>query len=120
MPAPLLLSGGTHDQLYLVIRLSIAERMLGDDRGFFILDDPFVKSDIGRLKNQLQLLKSMAGAGWQILYFSAKKEVYDLLKTDVSTGLVQLIDLDGEPARPSALPLGPSPSADLFSDGPTY
>ena len=114
------LSGGTHDQLYLVIRLSIAERMLGDDRGFFILDDPFVKSDIGRLKNQLQLLKSMAGAGWQILYFSAKKEVYDLLKTDVSAGLVQLIDLDGEPARPSVLPPGPSPSADLFSDGTTY
>jgi uncharacterized protein YhaN len=116
------LSGGTLDQLYLVIRLSIAESMLGEGRGFFILDDPFVKSDVGRLKNQLQLLKNMVSDGWQVLYFSAKKEVYDLLKSDILAHDVQLIDLDDTLTsdvpplpRPAA-----QPSADLFSDGPTY
>ncbi|MDH3217340.1 MAG: AAA family ATPase [Candidatus Krumholzibacteria bacterium] len=117
------LSGGAFDQLYLAIRLSIAESIMGDRRGFFIFDDPFVKSDISRLKNQLELLRTIAASGWQILYFSAKKEVYDLMKADISAGRVKLITLDivgTEPsARPPTRPVARSP-ADLFSDGYSY
>jgi uncharacterized protein YhaN len=117
------LSGGALDQLYLAIRLSIAESMFGEERSFFILDDPFIKSDIDRLKNQLQLLKTIAASGWQVLYFSAKKEVYDLLRADISAHRVSLIRLDTRPAGPVPEPVTPPrpfPSADLFSDGPTY
>jgi uncharacterized protein YhaN len=117
------LSGGALDQLYFAVRLSIAESIFGEERGFFILDDPFIKSDINRLKNQVQLLKTMAASGWQVLYFSAKKEVHDLLKADILAKRVGLIRLDTEPAveipTRATRPVAP-PARDLFSDGPTY
>lgn len=117
------LSGGTFDQLYLAIRLSIAESMFGDRRGFFILDDPFIKSDSERLENQIQLLKAVAASGWQVLYFSAKKEVFDLLRADIRKGDVKLFELGRAPATAVPPPDKPRPTPypnDLFSDPRTY
>lgn len=71
------LSSGTYDQLYLTIRLGLGKALLKDKTGFFIMDDPFLKSDQKRLENQLELLLKMAKQGWQIIYFSAKNEVSD-------------------------------------------
>lgn len=116
------LSGGALDQLYFAIRLSIAESIFGDSRGFFILDDPFVKSDMRRLENQIHLLRKLIAAGWQVLYFSAKKEVHDLFKADVAARRARLVSLDAVSAAvPARAARVPSPSnADLFLDGPTY
>ena len=61
------LSGGALDQLYLSVRLSVAQGIMSDGRGFFLLDDAFVKADIDRLRNQLTLLKTLSESGWQIM-----------------------------------------------------
>jgi uncharacterized protein YhaN len=87
------LSSGTFDQLYFAVRLALGERLLPDGRGFFILDDPFVKSDSDRLRNQLNILRQMTHEGWQILLFSAKNELLQFLSEDVERGTIQLIPL---------------------------
>lgn len=74
------LSSGTYDQLYLTIRLGLGKALLKDKTGFFIMDDPFLKSDQKRIKNQLEILLKMVKEGWQIIYFSAKNEITDYLK----------------------------------------
>ena len=75
------LSSGTYDQLYLAIRLGLGEKLLNKKTGFFIMDDPFLKSDSDRLKKQLEILLNLSKAGWQVIYFSAKNEVRDYIKT---------------------------------------
>jgi exonuclease SbcC len=69
------LSAGTYDQLYLSIRLALGDQLLKEGKGFFIMDDPFLRSDSARLGRQLEALQRIAALGWQILYFSAKEEV---------------------------------------------
>lgn len=69
------LSSGTYDQLYLASRLSLADRLLGGEPGFLLLDDPFLTSDSNRLARQLDILSDLAEGGWQIVYFSVKEEV---------------------------------------------
>ncbi len=86
------LSGGAYDQLYLSIRLALAEKLLKGEPGFLIMDDPFIKSDDARLRRQLQTLLQIAAAGWQILYFSAKEEVREALAQDISKGEVNQIE----------------------------
>jgi len=84
------LSGGAYDQLYLSIRLAIGEQLLGGETGFFILDDPFVRADPDRLARQMDMLRDLNNRGWQVIYFSAKGEVRDLLKPDIESGEAKL------------------------------
>ena len=77
------LSAGAFDQLYLAIRLALGEAKFAQEKAFFILDDPFIKSDPRRLLNQIRLLKKMVEMGWQILYFSAKGEMKEALAEDI-------------------------------------
>jgi DNA repair protein SbcC/Rad50 len=86
------LSGGAYDQLYFCIRLALGEELLKGESGFFILDDPFIKSDEVRLRDQMQMLRHIAGRGWQILYFSAKTEVLAELNDDIAAGTALIID----------------------------
>jgi len=86
------LSGGAYDQLYFAVRLALGEELLKGEKGFFILDDPFIKSDRHRLIEQMQMLRYMVGQGWQVLFFSAKTEILDALKNDITENSVLLID----------------------------
>lgn len=86
------LSGGAYDQLYFAVRIGLGEELLKGDTGFFILDDPFIKSDIGRLHEQMAMLREIADRGWQILFFSAKAEVLETLEDDIDRNRVKLID----------------------------
>ncbi len=88
------LSGGTFDQLYLAIRASIAERMLPDSRGFFILDDPFLKADRDRMRALMKMLRLLVGRGWQVIYVTAKDDVVEALRPDIAASQVRLIELD--------------------------
>lgn len=88
------LSGGAFDQLYLAIRVSIAERMLPESKGFFILDDPFLKADRDRMRALMKMLRHLVGLGWQVIYVTAKDEVVDALRTDIAAGTVRLIELE--------------------------
>ncbi|NOZ64011.1 MAG: hypothetical protein GXO71_03610 [Caldiserica bacterium] len=89
------LSGGAYDQLYLSIRLTLGEKLLKGVKGFFILDDPFVKADSERLRRQVEVLKRISGRGWQIIYFSAKEEIKKALIGDIESGRVNYIDVPG-------------------------
>lgn len=83
------LSGGAYDQLYFSIRLALAESLLQGKKGFFILDDPFIKADAGRLKIMLGMLGAICREGWQVIYFSAKDEVKAALQEEIDAGRVQ-------------------------------
>jgi exonuclease SbcC len=89
------LSGGAYDQLYLAIRLALGERVLQGTKGFFIMDDPFVKADPARLQNQIEVLQRIAQLGWQVLYFSAKAEMKNALKTPIKRGAVNYLEIQG-------------------------
>jgi len=78
------LSSGAYDQLYFAIRLGLGQKLLDNQAGFFILDDPFIKSDQKRLRQQLDMLLNFSKNGWQIIYFSAKNEVRDYLENKVN------------------------------------
>ncbi len=87
------LSGGAYDQLYFSIRLALGERLLKGKKGFFILDDPFIKADPDRLGRQIEMLKRISGLGWQVMYFSAKEEIENALGSDIESGVVHRIDI---------------------------
>jgi len=89
------LSGGAHDQLYLCIRLALGERLLKGRKGFFILDDPFIKADPARLQRQIQTLRKISELGWQVIYFSAKGEIKDALKEDIEAGTINYVEVQG-------------------------
>ncbi|MDZ7859728.1 MAG: hypothetical protein U5O15_03510 [Candidatus Krumholzibacteriota bacterium] len=87
------LSGGAYDQLYFSVRLALGEKLLKDKRGFFIMDDPFIKADPERLQRQMETLKNIARRGWQIIYFSSKGEVKSVLEKDIRKGAVKYIEI---------------------------
>jgi HAMP domain-containing protein len=75
------LSRGTKDQMYLSIRLALAESILRGESGFFIFDDPFLASDLERRDTQTETLEKMIQEGWQILYFTANKNLAEEFKS---------------------------------------
>jgi len=89
------LSGGAYDQLYLSIRLTLGEKLLKGKKGFFIMDDPFIKSDPDRLKKQIETLKKISSLGWQVIYFSAKGEIKEIFEEDIKTGKINYVKIWG-------------------------
>jgi exonuclease SbcC len=89
------LSGGAYDQLYLSIRLALGEKLLKGRKGFFIMDDPLVKADPGRLQRQIQTLKKISELGWQVMYFSAKGEIKDALNEDIKGDTINYVKVQG-------------------------
>lgn len=83
------LSGGAYDQLYFSIRLALGESLFRGEKGFFILDDPFIKADGERLKKMLDMLGDISREGWQVVYFSAKDEVMAALEKEIEAGAVK-------------------------------
>jgi len=93
------LSGGAYDQLYLSIRLALGEKLLKGGKGFFIMDDPFVKASPDRLQRQIEMLKKISNLGWQIIYFTAKGEVKDALKEDINSKKINYLEIKRSPSR---------------------
>jgi exonuclease SbcC len=87
------LSSGAYDQLYLAVRLALGRRIAPDGTGFFIMDDPFIRSDPDRLARQMAMLGDIARKGWQVVYFSSKGEVKEALAKEIKKGAVTLIDI---------------------------
>ncbi|MGM0651239.1 MAG: ATP-binding protein [Bacillota bacterium] len=88
------LSGGAYDQLYFSIRLALGEKLMEGEKGFFILDDPFIKADPERLNELLSMLDSIASEGWQILYFSSKGEISEAFRQKISSGKVRELTIN--------------------------
>jgi len=89
------LSGGAYDQLYLSIRLALGEKLLKGEKGFFIMDDPFIKASQERLRRQVNMLKKISKQGWQIIYFTAKGEIKDALKDEIKEGNINYKEIQG-------------------------
>jgi uncharacterized protein YhaN len=89
------LSGGAYDQLYLAIRLALGERILQGTKGFFVMDDPFVKADPARLQKQIEVLTEISQSGWQVIYFSAKGEMKEMVKPLIKRGAVHCVEIQG-------------------------
>lgn len=87
------LSGGAYDQLYLSIRIALGEKLLKGNKGFFIMDDPFIKADKDRLQKQISILKRISKSGWQIIYFTAKDEVKSVLKKDIQRDKLNYVEI---------------------------
>lgn len=71
------LSQGTYDQLYLALRLSLAEDLIGDQAGFFLLDDAYLCADSSRLERMFELLIELVEKGWQIVYFTMDDRIFN-------------------------------------------
>jgi len=85
-----MLSKATRDQLYLAIRIDLGTKILKGVDGFFIMDDAFLASDSNRLRMQMDRLKQLSDMGWQILYFTAKKEVFEALQNTTNNKPIKL------------------------------
>jgi uncharacterized protein YhaN len=57
------------------------------------MDDPFIKADPDRLRRQVEMLKVFSDLDWQIIYFSAKEEIRDILSKDIDRGIVKRIEI---------------------------
>ena len=84
-----MLSKGTFDQLYLSIRVALAEGISKGPR-FMIMDDAFLTSDRDRLENQFEVLKKLVDRGWQVIYFTVKEEVVEISSKYTDAKLIKL------------------------------
>ncbi len=71
-----LFSGGTIDQMHFSLRLAIIDMLFGDNKIFFILDQPFMQYDEERKSSALNLLKELSQKR-QILLFGEKCDTAD-------------------------------------------
>jgi len=84
------LSKGAYDQLFMSVRAAVSEEIMGDRKGFFIIDDAFLSSDSTRLERQFKLLDRLAGRGWSIIYFTVKDEVADLSSKYAKNKIIEM------------------------------
>ncbi|MFO7929010.1 MAG: hypothetical protein R6U35_05040, partial [Candidatus Humimicrobiaceae bacterium] len=88
------LSKGAYDQLYMAVRVALAEKIL-DKPAFFIVDDAFIYSDEERLEAQFEVLNKLVTQGWSIVYFSVKDEIRKLAKQYSSNNILTIGDKVG-------------------------
>ncbi|NLK64387.1 MAG: hypothetical protein GX289_04760, partial [Tissierellia bacterium] len=73
-----LLSSGTYDCVALALRLAIAEYILGDNKGFLILDDCLVDLDPNRKATAVKLINRFAGKH-QVIFTTCSPDTAALL-----------------------------------------
>lgn len=81
--APIWRSSGTTDQLYLALRLAVAQALTKEAP--LILDDAFVRFDDERLEKAVALLRRL-GEEKQILLFSCQRREAELVTKDAPEG----------------------------------
>jgi|SRR3990172_2986535 len=74
------LSTGAREQVLLALRMGFAARLLNGTPLFLILDDAFQHSDWERRENLVGKLFSLAGEGWQVLYFTMDDHIRRLFE----------------------------------------
>jgi len=84
------LSQGTYDQLYLALRLSLAQELLAGEPGFLLLDDAFLCADSQRLDQMLAVMAQLASEGWHILYFSMDQRLAEAVTRHTDNPIIRL------------------------------
>lgn len=87
------LSQGTLDQLYLALRISLANDLLSGSPGFMLLDDAFLCADKARINRMLSALAELAANGWHILYFTMDQRLADAATDFTDNEIYQLNSL---------------------------
>ncbi|MFV1962260.1 MAG: ATP-binding protein, partial [Acidimicrobiia bacterium] len=89
------LSHGTSEQIYLVLRMSVAEQLTeGNEPGFLVLDDATVQSDDPRTVEFLEILHGLS-EDRQIILFTQETVVADWAREKLTGPRDSVIDLDG-------------------------
>jgi len=73
-----LLSAGTYDSVALALRLALLDNILGDNKGFLILDDCLVDLDPDRKEKAAELIKNFAERH-QVIFTTCSPETASLL-----------------------------------------
>ena len=84
------LSRSEWTQLYTAIRIALGEKLLKGERGFFIVEDPFIHADPERLLKEFDMLKNLSERGWQTIYFTAKDEIKKGLPKQIDVDMIEL------------------------------
>ncbi len=93
------LSRGTAEQLYLCLRLALAEDLASrQERLPFVMDDVLVNFDPERAREVAELLVSVAGER-QLLYFTCHPHTVDLLRESGAAAIYDLPRGGGQPVR---------------------
>lgn len=77
-----LLSSGTYDSVALALRLSIIEHILGDNKGFLILDDCLVDLDPDRKEAAIKLINRFA-SNHQVIFTTCNPDTADSLGGEI-------------------------------------
>jgi uncharacterized protein YhaN len=107
---PAELSGGTHDQLLLSLRLAFAEVMLATRAGsggshVLLLDEPLDSFDTARSRQFLELLREGHGSLAQVFVLANQENVAEVCDLAITTSVENQALRAVGPARPSATPL---------------
>ena len=84
------LSGGTLDQLYLSLRISLSNILSGNQNIPLILDDSFVQYDSNRLKKSIEMLSKESERRQVILFTCQERELETAKNLDVKFNLIKL------------------------------
>lgn len=84
------LSGGTLDQLYLSLRISLSNILSGNQSIPLILDDSFVQYDSKRLKKSLEMLNRESERRQVILFTCQEREVEFLKQMNIKFNNIKL------------------------------
>jgi len=74
------LSSGTLNQFYMAIRIALAERSLKKQKGFLLLDDPFLTFDSERISRILDILFDITEDGWQMIFFTVDRTLKNIME----------------------------------------
>lgn len=89
-----LLSQGTAEQIYLLLRLAMAEHLITtDERAPFVLDDALVQTDSARAAVLLDLLHDLS-ADRQVIVFSQEDDVLTWARERLHEPQDRLVELD--------------------------
>ncbi|MBP1924521.1 chromosome segregation ATPase [Sedimentibacter acidaminivorans] len=84
------LSGGTIDQLYLSLRISLSNILSGNQNIPIILDDSFVQYDSNRLKKSIEMLAKESERRQVILFTCQEREVEIAKSMNLKFNLIKL------------------------------
>lgn len=84
------LSGGTLDQLYLSLRISLSNILSGNHNIPLILDDSFVQYDSNRLKKSIEMLAKESERRQVIIFTCQERELETAKNLNVKFNLIKL------------------------------
>jgi uncharacterized protein YhaN len=88
------LSTGAKEQVLLAIRIGIAQKLLGNNSAFLILDDAFQHVDWEKRPLIVESLIQLSKSGWQIFYFTMDDNIKNLFEEKKKSGeSVEILNL---------------------------